>query len=146
MRKEVKYIYLDLENCEHITIGIKDVEYLYIDGITESNSISEGVTKLEKTRCCESFYLCLNKRINTKFESLSELSEDTVFKRLMSGKDIVSISYLDDSKNEIDNIFVPYVHATDDFEDCANKYQHSKINRRGNLLIVIKRKRKLGDL
>lgn len=141
MKREVKFIDLDMENTESFTFSIKDIEYMDMDGITESHSIGEFHKEVSKQRQCKSLYLCINKRADKYYDSFDEPSEETIFERIMSMNDIVSIGYLDKNKKVIERIYLPYEEATDDDDDYANYNQHSLLNKRGNLRIVV-RKRK----
>lgn len=135
MKREVKFIELGFEDRDKFVIKTKDIEYMEVNDISESHLIDEYTKKFVKTKYCGSFNLCINKRIDGYFESYIETSEETIFQRILESDDLVYVTYLDGNKNPINSIYLQYKDISD--ENCENLYQHSNIDKDGNLRIIV---------
>lgn len=142
MEREVKFIELGLEDTECLFFSINDIEYMNVEGIYEYHEIRDDdeSKKINITKYCKSVHLCINKRVNEHYICFGEPSEETVFERITNCNDIVFITYFDGCKNYIDSIYVPYEERSEKEHYYDNIYQQSKINRDGNLKIIIKKK------
>lgn len=135
MEERIHFIQIVLENVETINIDINDIEFMHINGICEQDFIYRTAEKkIQKNKWCSSINICINKRAD-KYYDTGWYDDLTVFQRIQKWSDIVSISYLDESKNEVETIYVPWL---DEKCDCDNHYQSSKIDKDGNLEIIIK--------
>ena len=141
MEQIIKYIQIGLENVEVINIDVKNIEYMSLHGISDDDSISRCDKNVEKRRFCQSLEICINKKVNKKYPTYGGPSSNTVFERLTKFNDIVDVTYLDGKKNNLETIFVPWKDKpgiNPFFDGEANLNQTSKIDKDGNLVIVVK--------
>ncbi len=107
MKREIKYIQIGLENVEVINIDVRNIEYMSIHGIADRDTISWYDKKIDRSKCCQSLHICINKKVDKKCTTYGGASDLTVFERLSKFKDIVDITYLDGNKNILESICVP---------------------------------------
>lgn len=141
MEQEIKYIQFVLENVEVINIDVENIEYMSIHGIADRHTISWCDKKIDKSKCCQSLHICINKKADKKCQTYGRDSDLTVFERLSKFNDIVNITYLDGNKNKLESIWVPWRDKVTDyslFSGETNLNQSSKIDKDGNLEILIK--------
>lgn len=140
MSVEAKYIELVLENVESICIDLKNVEYICLEGIRDYEP------DYKNSACCKycrSIKLCINKKANKKYPSfLDEISDLKVFDRLKEYNDIVCIEYLDNEKNILKTMYVPWDVDDDCYENWTNPNMETNINENGDLEIIIEEKDK----
>lgn len=141
MEQEIKYIQIGLENVEVIDIDVKNIEYMSLHGIADRDTISRCDKKVWRSKYCQSLHICINKKADKKYSNYGEDIDLTVFERLSKFDDIVDITYLDDKKNRLETIYVPWSDkATDNpwFSGDTNINQSTKIDKDGNLEILVK--------
>lgn len=141
MEQEIKYIQIGLENVEVIDIDVKNIEYMSLHGIADRDTISRCDKKIDRSKCCQSLHICINKKVDKKYSTYGGPSDLTVFERLSKFNDIVDITYLDGNKNRLESVYVPWRDkATDNswFSGETNLNQFSKIDKDGNLEILVK--------
>ena len=141
MEQEIKYIQFVLENVEVINIDVENIEYMSIHGIADRHTISWCDKKIDKSKCCQSLHICINKKVDKKCQTYGRDSDLTVFERLSKFNDIVYINYLDGNKNILESIYVPWRDKVTDyflFPGETNLNQSSKIDKDGNLEILVK--------
>lgn len=136
MDKTVKYIQLGFENTEVINIDIMNIEYMRIYGIGDCDTINRFDKRVERQKCCQSLRLCINKQTNTKYPTYGGISNLTLFERLFRYNDIVDVTYLNANKDAIETINLPWKDKMIGGEENIN--QHSKIDKEGNIEIVVK--------
>ncbi len=133
MLEDIKYVRLGLENVEIIDINIKDID-LMIQDISEFDLTVMNSSLIKRRKECKKAFFTLLKTADKPYD---EKSETTVFERLRKFNDIIDISYLDENKNEIDTIYMPWEYNT--FNLAENIYQKSKIDDYGRLQILIEK-------
>lgn len=145
MKPEIKYIQIGLENVEVIYIDVKYIEYMSLLGIADRDTISRCDKKVVRSKYCQSLHICINKKVDKKYPTYHGPSNLTVFERLSKLNDIVDITYLDGDKNIIESIYVPWSDKVADnswFSSETNLNQSSKIDKDGNLEILVKGEQK----
>lgn len=138
MEKEVKYIRFDLENCEDITINVKDIVEMRIGNLTETHKIYplDKFKTIVKSYDCSYLYICISKNARVTGNCWGS---PVCIERLINFNDIVDIVYLDGNKEEeLMKIYVPY----DDNAHEDNLNQSYRYDSRDNLEILIKREEK----
>ena len=136
MEQETKYIRIGLENVEIIDIDIKNIKYMCIHGITNRDTISKSHKKVVSDKYCQSLHISIYKKADKKYPTYGGLSEMTIFERLYEHNDIIDISYLDENKKEIKQIYVPWKSLTPSGEENANQF--CRCDKDGDLEILIK--------
>lgn len=133
--KEAKYIDIVLENVESICIDLKNIEYIHLEGVRDYEDKFENS---DCRKCCRSLKLCINKKANKKYPSFcDEISELKMFDRLKKYNDIVYIQYLDNEKNVLETMYVPWDVDDDCYETWTNPNMKTNINEKGDLEIII---------
>ena len=137
---QIKYIELGFENIEALIIPIEDVNKLVLSPvIDDSHIISSGNNhRLYKTSHSEKVELLLYGKANKPYTN-DMSSARTVFERIKLFSDIVDISYLDEDKNPIQSISVPW--EDDPNDDSYNLLQKAYFYDDG-LLVMIKKEEK----
>lgn len=95
----IDYIDLVLENCDVIRLESKDIDFFYIEGITEtytSQRDSEGNLYTDKTEHCSHLGLLINNPKELTFDSLD--GEITVYERVENYHDITAIDIIYEDK------------------------------------------------
>ena len=141
--EEIKYIALGLENVEVIVININDVNFMRIDGVYENHYIDQYTSTKEfrKMKYCKSLRLSLNPRANKFYHEYgASLYEDAkAFERLLLFNDLVDVTYMDKDKNHIESIYLPWDF---NYSDNVNAFQVTKLDKKGNLEIIVNQKNK----
>ena len=99
MELNVKYVRFELENCQHVTVRIDNLERFELEGICENDSLMPCVRKnvIDRTWRCRKMTVCISKEADKKIEFWDKVDGFTNFERLTAYNDIVSITYLDDA-------------------------------------------------
>ena len=139
-KENLEEIELCFENCEVVTLKFKkDFKFLGLQGIKENLFFSfYNNLKSNKTVCCEDFLLLITKEglncytsFSTKYDE-NKKQECILENRLKNSNDIVSVTLKYNSEKQKE-IFVDW-NEEDDFQ---NKYQTNKLDKDGNMLIII---------
>ncbi len=133
MDKEVKYIRFDFENVEHITISIDDILYMEIRDITETHRKFTLEKTIMKTNHCNYLKVCVNKK--ARVGGFCLLSRPYLA-RLINYNDLCSISYLNEKKQIIMSIDVPYKTKYDSVGE-ENLNESIEYDKDGNIKITV---------
>ena len=133
-KDEVRYIQLGLMNGEIVKIPIEDIECLQVFGISENHYVTSGYPFLEKYKFCAKAFIKLSKLASMKKYNIHKGT--TIQERLTQSNDISDITYLNQTGRYIDRILVPWSDMSCD--ELENSHQFSRIDRKGNLEIIIK--------
>lgn len=131
---EPAYVQLGLMNGEIIKIPLSDIECLQVFGVSENHYITNEFPFLEKYKFCAKAFLKLSKEVTKK--NMSFNNKTTILDRLTSYNDISDISYLNIKGRLLDRILVPWTDMSHD--ERENGHQFSRVDRQGNLEIIIK--------
>ena len=135
---ELYYIEITFENCETMSIDAQDINYIYIDGITDSycfRRYSEDNVFESDIKECKHFVIILEETadIEHKAFGVDDDVKETVFQRLTEFNDITSIELHKEKENI--TIQVPWNYENEEI----NSWQESKlINNNKQLRIEIK--------
>lgn len=152
----ISRIEIGLENCEVITIDGKYIGAFYVENIKTTIS-RMGCNYIGKYQSCDSFVIEINRGadcVNKPFGIDDEDSKMSIFKRLLTFRDITSIRIFYDKKNEkyedvetgeTDEFYVPYEEECEGQLGSPNVYQSCYINSYGDLYIVISKDDKIED-
>jgi len=145
MELNVKYVRFELENCQHVTVRVDNLERFELEGICESDGLMPCVRKnvIDRTWRCRKMTVSICKEADKKIEFWDKVDGFTNFERLTAYNDIVSITYLDDSGLDMESIYLPWkdkVNSEGRACDTENANQSSRIDDDGNLLIVVEEK------
>ena len=136
METSIKYLEIGFESVETLLIDINDVKELIIKRITESHHI-EGINKKLITRKrCKKLSLTLGRTADKMYRPRYSNEPISTFYRLTKYDDIVDITYLDENKNIIDSVYVPWKNRETSGDN--NQYQSHRITKNGDLEINIK--------
>lgn len=122
---ELKNIALVLENCEVVTIDKKNLGHFYIGDI--KTSYSRGDKYLVKSQICDEFIVEISRDLNQ-------------IERLHKCNDITQI-WIEDVNGREEQFFVKW----DENDKYFNEYQKNKLNRFGDLYIVISENKGIDD-
>ncbi len=131
-----KYIELDFENLEAAIIDMSDITNLSVRDIKESHRFwhSHGKNFASIIRECSRLDLLLPLSANKECDVVFEDKGILLFDRLLKYDDIVSIAYLDEEKNPISVIEVPWNYEDSETE---NTFQKTSIGDDGSIRIII---------
>ena len=103
-------------------------------GVSENHYITKGYPLLEVCKFCAKAYIKLSKEIgNKRYNNYCGL---TIYDRLTQCNDLSDITYLNQSGHYLDRILVPWSDMSCD--GLENGHQFSRIDKQGNLEIIIK--------
>ena len=132
--EEPRIVQLGLMNGEIIKIHIEDIDCLQVFGVSENHYITKDYPYLEVCKFCAKAYIKLSKEVcNKKYTLHSGL---TIYERLTQRNDLSDITYLNQSGHFIDRILVPWSDMS--FDGIENGHQFSRMDKQGNLEIIIK--------
>ena len=133
-KEEPRIIQLGLMNGEVIKIHIEEIECLQIFNVSENHYVTSDFPFLERCKFCEKAFLKLSKETANQKYHLSKGA--TIYERLTQSNDISDITYLNAFGRILDRILVPWSDMSND--GMENAHQFSRVDRLGNLEIIIK--------
>mgnify|MGYP007022194022 CR=1 FL=1 len=138
MDKEVKYVGIVFENVEYKVFDISYLENFYYTGLTHTGHISDQ-GEIRSYPVANEIYLRINKEVKVEEDVSTMIDENSknLIDRILAYEDIVSITFLNKDKEDIEEIWVNF----SDESEYINKYQKNEVKEE-HVVITIKESNK----
>ena len=133
-KSKVKYVGIVFENVEYKVFDISYLEHFYYTGLTHTGYISDQ-GEIRSYPIANEIYLRISKNVKVEEDMSTMIDESSknLIDRILAYEDIVSITFLNKDKEDIEEILVNF----SDESEHINKYQKTEIKEE-HIVITIK--------